>query len=121
MRPTERTLKWLRKMGYTCEVVEKRLPRSFITKDLFGVLDIVAIKPGELGVLGLQVTSSAHVADRVKKVTDEPRATLWCACGNWIWVVGWGLKGSAGRRKMWTPTVVKLHERLADGSATIAP
>lgn len=126
MSPTERTLKWLRTQGYTCAVVERRIPHTFTTRDLFGCIDIVAIKPGQLGVLGVQVTSAAHLADRTRKVLAEPRSAMWRACGNWLWVVGWSKKGAQGTRKLWVPTVVTLGEDAAHfgpghvtGSATI--
>ena len=115
MRPIERTLRWLRTLRYTAEVVERRLPHSFVTKDLFGCLDIVAIKEGQSGVLGLQVTSAAHLQDRVKKVEAEPRAKLWRDCGNRLWIVGWSLKGAQGKRKVWRPTIVGM------GSSIIPP
>lgn len=114
MSPTERTLRWLRKQGYTADVVERRLPHSFVTKDLFGCLDIVAITAESRGVLGLQVTSAAHLAERVAKVTAEPRARLWHACGNPLWVVGWAKQGAAGKRKLWTPSVKVLWHNEAE-------
>ena len=118
MRPTERTLKWLRKLGYTAEVVERRLPHSFVMRDLFGCLDIVAIQPSHMGVLGVQTTTSAHLQDRVKKVRAEPRAALWLACENLLWVVAWGQKGPAGTRKLWVPTVINITE---GGSSILSP
>ena len=115
MSPTERTLRWLRKQGYTADVVERRLPHSFVTKDLFGCLDIVAIKAGSLGVLGLQVTSAAHWAERIAKVEAEPRAKLFHDCGNTIWVVGWAKRGEQGKRKLWVPTVKVLWHNQGEG------
>ena len=106
-QPTERTLIWLRKLGYTCDVVERRVARSLVTKDLFGCLDLVAIRDGDKGVLGVQTTTAPHLAERVAKVKAEPRAALWVACGNRIIVVGW--KQETSGRKLWTPKLVELH------------
>lgn len=115
MTPTERTLRWLRKQGYTCQVVERRIPHTFVTKDLFGCIDIVAIKAGIPGVLGVQVTSRAHLADRLAKVKREPRAALWRECRNDLLVVGWSKRGEAGRRKLWEVEAVRLAPRIISG------
>jgi hypothetical protein len=55
--PTGRTLTLLRAEGYTADVCERRLPRCLITRDLFGLFDVVAIRQGDAGVLGIQTTS----------------------------------------------------------------
>ena len=44
--PTSRSLVELRRLGFTAEKVEQRLPRCFVTKDLFGCIDIVGIRAG---------------------------------------------------------------------------
>lgn len=108
----ERTLIWLRKQGYTCDVVERRVARSFVTRDLFGCLDLVAIRDGESGVLGVQTTSAQHLAERVTKVQAEPRAALWLSCGNRIMVIGW--KQETTGRKLWTPKIVTLTPTTED-------
>lgn len=70
LSPTARTLKRLRDEGYTAEVVEKTIPRCFIKKDLYGLIDILAIRPGE--ILGVQATSrSNHAARRTKALASE--------------------------------------------------
>ncbi|HKC95797.1 MAG TPA: hypothetical protein VKB81_17425 [Nitrospira sp.] len=45
MSPTQRWLQHLRSLAFVAEVMEKRIPRTFITKDLWGA-DILAAKPG---------------------------------------------------------------------------
>lgn len=82
--PTQRCLAELRAMGATAEVVEKRLPipGKFVTQDLFGFLDIVAL----LGpnIIGIQCTSWANHAARKTKILAEPRAKKWLAAGGLI-------------------------------------
>ena len=124
MSPTERTLRWLRKQGFVADVVERRLPHAFITKDLFGCIDIVALKEGWKGAYGLQVTSASHLQERIRKILAEPRAKLWVEAGNHLWIVGWAKQGAVGKRKLWTPHVVVLAatdfiDALAPDSATL--
>lgn len=102
LTPTARTLEHLRNLGCIAEVVEKRIPRTHITRDLFGCLDIVAIHPGVPGVLGVQVTTIDHQADRRAKVQAEPRARIWLEAGNRIAVMAWAKRGPRGQRKVWT-------------------
>lgn len=64
--PTQRTLAHLRKQGYTADVVERWIPRANVRKDLFGVIDVIAIGNGE--TLGVQCTSYPNVSSRVKKI-----------------------------------------------------
>lgn len=95
--PTARSLALLRARGYVCEVVERRLPRCFITKDLFGFIDILAIKDGQ--VLAVQTTSGGsggHVAARIHKIANSPLVGAVRDCGWSIHVHGWR-KNAEGR------------------------
>lgn len=84
--PTQRTLKHMRGLGYLAEVVEKRLPRVFITKDLYGFIDVLAVK-GE-DIVGIQTTSSPNMAARVTKITEHENWPLVCKAIR-IVVHGW--------------------------------
>jgi len=94
--PTVRTLKNLRDKGYVCQIVEKWNQWAHIRIDLFGCIDIVAIKEGENGVLGVQCTSSTNTATRFKKMIVIPEIKIWLKCGNRLLVQGWG-KNSKGK------------------------
>ena len=59
--PTARTLARLRELGYRADVVERRLPGCLVTRDLFGIADVIAVHPGERAVLLVQATTAAHV------------------------------------------------------------
>lgn len=122
--PTARSLAECRKRGWLAGVVERRLPKQFVTVDLFGFIDIVALD-GRPGVLAIQATADSSkagygsdVARRVAKITTEraDNARAWLAAGNRIEVWGWGKKGAAGTRKLWTLRVVPVEsvEALAD-------
>lgn len=91
--PTQRTLKFMRKNGYLSEVVERRLPRVFITKDLFGFIDVLAVK-GE-DIVGVQTTSGANVAARITKIVEHENYPTVIAAMR-IVVHGWR-KNAAGK------------------------
>ena len=61
--PTQRSLAHLRALGYRVAIVERWNPFARIRQDLFGVLDLLAVKDGE--ILGVQVTSGSNVAARI--------------------------------------------------------
>lgn len=94
--PTQRSLKKLREEGYLAEVVEKRLPRVFITKDLYGFLDILAIRPGE--ILGVQTTSAGNVAARLTKIREHENYAAVVASGMRVVVHGWNRPTKTRRR-----------------------
>ena len=91
--PTQRSLEYLRELGYHCEIVEKWNSFTKQRKDLWGWCDILAIRKDE--VLAVQVTASA-VADRIKKIQDSTTVALVRDAGIKIEVHGWR-KNSKGR------------------------
>lgn len=101
MSPTSRTLKKLREMGYQAEVVEKWIPGANIRRDLFGLLDIVALREGE--TLGVQCTSRSNISARVKKFSDSQSVGNLRRSGWTLQVWGWSkVKGH------WAEKVVDL-------------
>jgi hypothetical protein len=97
--PTARSLALLRERGYLVEVVEKRLPRTFITKDAFGILDVIALRAGE--VLGVQVTSASNHSSRRAKALAAPGLRAWLESGARFSIHSWGKCGPRGQRKRW--------------------
>lgn len=102
MSPTQRTLAHLRKEGYLCQIVEHWNPYSHTRQDLFGFIDILAIKPNV--ILGVQATSTSNLSARVKKIRSTPASEVWLASGGLIKVMCWSKKGPRGKRKLWTLT-----------------
>ncbi len=96
MSPTQRSLAHLRGLGYVAEVVEKWIPGANIRRDLFGFIDIVAIRENE--VLGVQSTSGGNVASRVAKISEAEHVGAVRKAGIKIFVHGWR-KGANGK---WT-------------------
>ena len=94
--PTQRTLAQLRKDGYTAQVVERWNPHARIRQDLFGFVDVLAIRGGE--TLAVQATSGSNVASRVKKIAEHEHIGAVREAGWRVVVWGWR-KNAAGR---WT-------------------
>lgn len=51
--PTARTLAECKKRGWIAQVVEQTIPRTFIKRDLFGIIDVIAVTPGRVNIGGL--------------------------------------------------------------------
>jgi hypothetical protein len=97
--PTQKSLKYLRDNGYTAQVVERYVSFTHRRIDLFGAIDICAVKPGDRGVLGVQTTSSSNHSARVTKAKAIPEIKVWLEAGNRLVFHSWGLKGKVGKRK----------------------
>lgn len=93
MSPTERTLKYLRFLGYTAVVTERWNPFAKIRQDLFGIVDVLAVRKGE--TLAVQCTSDANVSSRVNKIVDHESTPKLLEAGWRIEVHGW-TKGKRG-------------------------
>lgn len=130
MLPQARSLLWLRKQGFVCESVEKikRFPNKLkracpvchqqpmITSraDLFGFADILAVHPLLKEVWLLQVTDRAHAANRIAKMTVDPKVApnvkAAQASGIRTAVHSWALQGDRGTRKRWTLKIQEVGE-----------
>lgn len=88
--PTQRSLKYLREQGYTAEVTEKWNQWAKIRQDLFGIIDLVAIKEGV--TLGVQTTSYSNMSARRTKILESENYKK-LKQANWeIHVHGWKKK-----------------------------
>lgn len=85
--PTVRSLAKLRKDGYVAEVVERYSTFTRKRHDLWGIIDILAIRRDE--VVGVQTTSWANVSSRVKKITDSEHIGAIREAGIRVVVHGW--------------------------------
>jgi hypothetical protein len=90
MSPTARTLRDLRADGWTADVVERWIPGANIRSDLFGFVDIVAVRGAE--TLGVQATSDTNVAARVRKIAEHPNLPFVREAGWRLEVWGWRKK-----------------------------
>ena len=104
MSPTQRTLAELRKQGYTAYVVEKWNMHAKIRQDLFGFIDILAMKPSE-PLLAVQATSTGNISSRIDKIHDTILSQDWISTGARLEVWGWAKRGARGKRKVWMLTM----------------
>jgi len=91
MTHTERTIKWLRDRGFVVGKAERLIPTGKgypQRKDLFGIIDLIAIKPGmTIGVQSTGVAHSAHVKTILKTEIENTRR--WLLAGNHLWLISW--------------------------------
>jgi hypothetical protein len=88
---TNASRKMLECHGWTVDRCDRTIPHCFITKDLFGIFDLIAMSPVR-GIMGIQVTggtSTSNFHARVAKIKAEPRAGIWLASGGRIQVHSW--------------------------------
>ena len=115
--PTSRSLHLLRQRGYVAEKVEQRLTfKGFVTRDLFGCIDLLACRPGE--IVGVQVTSRSNLAARRTKSLGCAGLLAFLQAGGKFRLHGWGKVGAKGQRKTWqvreeelTLADVETHQR----------
>ncbi len=99
---TSASMKSLTAEGWTCFVVEQRIPHTFITRDVFGFADILACSPTR-GIMLVQVTGHASTSNfhsRVAKTKAEPRHAIWIASGGRVQVHSWQGKGNQRQCKI---------------------
>jgi hypothetical protein len=85
--PTQQALKHYRGLGYTLAITERWNPFAKIRQDLFGFIDLVAMKAGE-PILAIQATSASNVSARVNKIRGLPAHLIWLKTGARIVVFG---------------------------------
>jgi hypothetical protein len=110
MTPAARTLKYLRERGYHAAVVERWNAFARLRQDLFGIFDVLAFVKKEkpfrsTGVLAVQTTSGANLANRLAKVIATSLARDWLLAGNRCEIHGWSKRGPRGKRKLWSVNV----------------
>ena len=85
--PTQRTLAALRAQGYTAEVVERFNHFAKVRHDLFGFIDVLAIRENE--VLGVQACAGSSASARVKKIEEHDNLSAVRKAGIRIEVHAW--------------------------------
>jgi hypothetical protein len=100
MTPTQLSLRHLRSEGWLVDICERWVPSgatSGVRKDLFGMIDLVALR-GPL-TLGVQTTSHSNVSARLNKMRDDDHIDALFALrqAGWLVVVhGWRLSTRDG-------------------------
>ena len=85
--PTQLSLKLLRDQGYTVAIVEHWNAFARIRQDLFGFIDILALKGKE--VLAVQTTTASNMSARVIKISNNEYVGAVRDAGWTIHVHGW--------------------------------
>ena len=91
MTPNQQSVRHLRELGYTAEVVEQRIPGTNRARDLFGIIDVVAIGNGQ--TLGVQATSADHVSHRRTKMIESGMLPIFKEAGWLVVIHGWRKDG----------------------------
>lgn len=92
--PTQRSKALLESQGYKVWIVEHWNSFARIRVDMWGFLDLVAIKPGE--TVGVQTTSYSNLSARVKKIAEHENVDAVREAGWRILCHGWK-KNAKGR------------------------
>ena len=85
--PTQLTLEKLRADGWLVEVTERWNPFARIRQDLYGFVDLLAVREGE--TLAVQATSYSNISARVNKITEHNNIGMVRKAGWRVEVWGW--------------------------------
>lgn len=106
---TQRTLKYLRDLDLTSEVVERWIrnpkhPAGGVRRDLFNFIDIITMS--HQGIIAVQSCGQAF-SEHNKMILESDLAHEWLCAGADLWLIGWRkLKVKRGGKAMrWTPRV----------------
>lgn len=111
-RPTQRTLDYIRE-HYPDAFIDKverwiaseKLPGGGVRKDLFGIIDLVAIREGK--IVGIQCSGYTAIKKHVDKIEEAPEAMAWLLAGGILEV--WGFKKTRiGKQIRYLPKVVPV-------------
>ena len=80
------------------QVVEKWNPHARIRQDLFGFVDVLALRDGE--TIAVQSTSWANVSARVKKIAESEHVAAVRKAGWKIIVHGWKKNAKTNRYEL---------------------
>jgi hypothetical protein len=109
MTPTQRTKQHLEHHGYRVAIVERWNAFARIRQDLYGFIDLLAMKPHH-PLLAIQCTSTGNLPARVKKIQASEHYPIWLSTGCHLEAWGWAKRGERGKRKTWTLKKVVLPQ-----------
>jgi len=85
--PLQRSKKALEKEGFTVAIVERWNPFAKVRQDLFGIIDLLCVKPGI--TRGVQVTTMSNKSSHVEKMTAHQNLKTLLAAGWEIHLHSW--------------------------------
>lgn len=101
--PSARSKKYMESFGYRVGTVERYVSFTRRRHDLFGFLDLIAMRGPDL--VGIQTTSGSNLAARIDKAKALDTFAEWRKVGR-VEFHGWSKKGPKGKRKTWQVRVV---------------
>lgn len=99
LSPTQRSLDYLRGLGYKAEVVEHYHYFARKRHDLFGLFDILALHEETDETMVVQTTSTG-VSSRVAKITESEFLPLIRKRGWTVHIHGWRKSARDGKYKL---------------------
>ena len=111
---TQMTLQFLRKEGFTVDIVERWNEYSGCRNDMFGFGDIIALDSSSHRIIAVQSTGPNGHAEHKRKIQSEPRANDWLLAGGEILLISWRklclLKkdGRKGKTRTWCARVESI-------------
>lgn len=106
---TQRSLSHFKALGYRCgpeTVVESYNAYTGLRHDLLGIIDFLAIRPGE--IVGVQ-SFGQDFAEHKRKVLGShlDRTILWLSGGGLLCLIGWRKvkKKRGGKQMVWAPRI----------------
>lgn len=106
MTPSNRSSNLLKSEGYFVAVTERWNSFAHIRQDLFGFIDLLALRNDSL--VAIQATTAANIHARLAKIRTLPAVSLWLASNSRrLEIHGWKKAGPRGKRKTWQ--VRKIH------------
>lgn len=110
--PTQRSLKKIRTEGaIVSAIVERFIHAINMRQDLFGCIDILAIKPGGK-TLAVQTTSGQCIPDHLRKMLGKEKAMKAMLDAGWeIELHGWRKinRSRTDKRKVYKCRVIKFN------------
>jgi|688.fasta_scaffold423011_2 hypothetical protein len=95
--PTQLSLAQLRADGWFCWITEHWNSYARIRQDLWGFVDIIALKPNQ--ILGVQTTTASNMAARCRKIADHENVGKVRESGVMLHVHGWHMDA---KTKKWS-------------------
>ena len=89
-RHTERSLRYMRGLNYTCDMVERFIPfpkPHGHRLDFLNIIDFIAVD--NFKTIGIQSCGSSFAAHK-QKLYEHPNSRIWLANDNReLWLIGW--------------------------------
>jgi hypothetical protein len=95
--PTSRSLRLLRREGWTPSVVERWLPYARVRSDCLGFADVLAVREDVAGVLFIQACAGGDASKRVRKLLGVQAVRVALLAGNQVEVWAWRKSAKTNR------------------------